>query len=72
MPIDPSDAEQVAPALLEYLGDRLDDASYLVAPAKLGRGFDTYIYSFQLQGDGLDPAWAGPLVLRLYPDACRA
>lgn len=74
MPLDPARAGEVAPALLEYARGRLDidDVSYLETPAKIGRGFDTYIYSFRLQGEGLDPSWARPLVLRLYPDAGQA
>ena len=50
MPLDPSQPDEVAPALLEYARGRLgvDDISYLETPAKIGRGFDTHIYSFRL------------------------
>jgi aminoglycoside phosphotransferase (APT) family kinase protein len=74
MAIDPSDGEQVAAALLAYVRERLPSASlrFAEAPERIGRGFDTYIYAFRLEGEGLDPAWARPLVLRLYPTANQA
>ena len=70
MGIDPSQADQVASALLAYLADHLGVAGLRFAepPQPIGRGFDTYIYAFRLAGDGLDPTWERPLVLRLYPN----
>lgn len=74
MPIDPSRADQVAPTLLAYLGAHLDAPGlrYAEAPEPLGRGFDTCIYAFRIEGAGLDEAWARPLVLRLYTTVTQA
>lgn len=74
MPIDPSDDAQVASALLGYATHalQLGTLTFTEAPAKIGRGFDTYIYAFLLAGNGLPQSWAGPLVLRLYPSAMQA
>jgi aminoglycoside phosphotransferase (APT) family kinase protein len=71
VPIDPSQPDQVGPALLAYLGAHLEATGlcYAEAPEPLGRGFDTYIYAFRLEGEALAAAWARPLVLRLYPAA---
>ena len=69
MAIDPASAEQVAGALLEYLSTalRAGEIRFAEPPERVGRGLDTHIYAFRLVGEGLDPAWTGPLVLRLYP-----
>jgi aminoglycoside phosphotransferase (APT) family kinase protein len=40
--------------------------SFAVEPAALGRGFDTFIYGFQLAAGGDDGAWNRPLVARIY------
>ena len=65
--IDPSDPVQVERAVAAYLaadpalrGCRIADA-----PTAIGRGFDSFIYGFSLEGDTLPPAWRHPLVLRL-------
>ena len=74
MPIDPADVEQVRAALSELLVGRLGtEVRFAEAPEQLGRGFDTHIYAFRLEGDGVEPAWAAPLVLRLYttPGQCE-
>ena len=69
MPIDPSDAEQVAPALLAYLRDRLGlpGLALAEAPEEVTYGLTTYTYFFRLAGPGLDGEWAAPLVLRVFP-----
>lgn len=74
MPIDPSQPEQVAQALSAYFAarDGFGGVRFAEPPAPLGRGFDTFIYGFRLEGTGLDPVWARPLVLRLYPGVDRA
>ncbi|MEX1254215.1 MAG: phosphotransferase family protein [Dehalococcoidia bacterium] len=71
MPSDPSRADQVAPALLAYLTARLsvDDLRFAEAPAAIETGWETHIYTFRLESDGVDPAWARPLILRVYPNA---
>ena len=69
MTIDPSVAEQVAPALLEYLRDRLGVSGLAFAepPEQVTHGLTTYVYFFRLAGPELDEAWAAPLVLRCFP-----
>ena len=75
MAIDPSQADQVASALLAYLADHLGVAGLRFAepPQPIGRGFDTYIYAFRLEGDGLDSAWAGrsPTLAALVPTVAK-
>lgn len=69
MPIDPSDAAQVAPAFLAYLRERLGapGLAYAEPPEEVTHGLTTYIYFFRLAGPGLDGEWAAPLVLRVFP-----
>ncbi len=71
MPIDPTRPEQVGPALLDYLAAHLDAADLRFAEPleAITRGWETHIYCFRLAGEGLDPAWARPLVLRIYASA---
>jgi aminoglycoside phosphotransferase (APT) family kinase protein len=68
MPVDPFDAQQVAAGLLDYLRTHVAPGGLRFAeqPERIGRGMDTHIYAFRVEGDALDEAWAGPLVLRLY------
>lgn len=63
--IDPSDATQVGIALEAWCRERMPEAAVARLPAPLGRGFDTFIYTFAL-GGAVDPARRGDLVLRLY------
>ena len=74
MAIDPSQPVQAGEALLAYLSALLGATALRFAepPAPLGRGFDTHIYAFRLEADGLEPRWAQPLVLRLYTTASQA
>lgn len=74
MAFDPADATEVATALLEYVADRLHVSGtvFREAPAPLGRGMDTRIYSFQLAPEGLAPQWSAPLVLRLFTSPDQA
>ena len=46
MPIDPSQADHVAPALLAYLKARLsvDDLRFAEAPEAIETGWETHIY----------------------------
>src|SRR5205807_5279376 len=69
----PGDASIVAQALLEYLRNRLDMPSlrYASAPAPVADGWETYIYAFRLQADGLPPMWDRPLMLRIHVN-CEA
>jgi aminoglycoside phosphotransferase (APT) family kinase protein len=67
MSIDPADDGAVHDALLSYARNRLGPAvDFTQAPTTLGRGFDTFIYAFQIHGSQVDADWAGPLVLRIY------
>ncbi len=68
MPVDPFDAQQVGNALFEYLRRRVapDGLRFAEEPERIGRGMDTHVYAFRVEGEGVDGAWAGPLVLRLY------
>jgi aminoglycoside phosphotransferase (APT) family kinase protein len=73
MPIDPASLDEVGEALLAHVSTRLGaSVSFAETPERIGRGFDTYIYAFRLQGEAIDLAWARPLVLRLYPAAKQA
>jgi len=67
-PADPAAAAAVAPALLEYLQRHLRTQAlrYAEAPAPIPDGWETHIYTFQLDGPGLPRAWARPLVLRVH------
>ncbi len=69
MSIEPSAAEQVGPALLGYLRDRIpaSDLGFAEPLEQVTRGWETYIYTFSLTGSDLDPAWERPLILRIYP-----
>lgn len=55
--------------LLAYLAGHLDVArlTYAEAPEQITHGWETFIYSFRLTGNGLSPSWQGPLILRVYP-----
>jgi aminoglycoside phosphotransferase (APT) family kinase protein len=68
---DPAQPEEVSAALLEYVGRRASVAGLHFAepPEQIVHGEDTYIYTFRLEAEGLDPAWARPLVLRIYATA---
>ena len=69
MAIDLSASEQVGPALLEYLAARLGVAGLQFAepPEQITHGWETYTYSFRIVKAGREPAWAEPLILRIYP-----
>lgn len=75
--IDPARADHVGPALLRFVAAHLaaPAARFAEPPEPVTYGWDTYIYTFRLDADGLPPgaraAWAGPLVLRLYADAAQ-
>lgn len=65
----PDDAVAVATAvevLLERTGARLVDG-----PVALSGGLDTYVYALQSEAPA-GSAWAGRLVLRIYPSTSRA
>lgn len=67
MSIDPASVSEVNDALLAYVRSvHGDDATFAEPATTLGRGFDTYIYSFRAAGKELPDAWRAPLVLRLY------
>lgn len=68
MPLtDPGDPGQIHDALLAYLHRHLGGGvEFAEQPAPMGRGFDTFIYTFALRGVSLDEVWAQPLVLRVY------
>jgi aminoglycoside phosphotransferase (APT) family kinase protein len=72
--VDPSRADQIAPALLTYLRRHLgvEAVDYAEPPAAIDSGWETYIYSFQLTGEGVPPEWTQPLILRIYPSAGQA
>ena len=65
-PIDPASADAVREALAAYLAARDDTrtARIVEPPAPLGSGFDSFIYTFRLDG-AADARWSAPLVLRL-------
>ena len=71
MAIDASQADQVGPALLAYLRGRFgaDGLRFTEAPEVIDSGWETYIYTFRLGGDAVDPAWTRPLIRRVYPGA---
>lgn len=65
--IDPAAVADVHDSLLAYVRLRFGvGIDFAEPPAALGRGFDTYIYTFSLRGDALDDEWRQPLVLRVY------
>ncbi len=74
MAIELSQSTQVGPALLAYLARRLDmsDLSFAEEPEQVTHGWETYIYTFRLAGAGLEPGWARPLILRIYPGEDQA
>lgn len=51
---------------LAYLREKLGNVRYAKPPTALRGGFVTDVYGFEL--DGPSPEWAGPLVLRVYPE----
>ncbi len=62
----------IAAPLLAYLRDRLGTAelAFRQEPTAIPDGWETYIYRFQLQSStALPPAFARPLVLRVYANA---
>ncbi len=65
-PIDPASTTAVRDALAAYLAARGDlrAARIVEPPAPLGSGFDSFIYTFRLEG-AADAPWLQPLVLRL-------
>ena len=64
-------AEEVGPALLRYIEacTKISGIDYAEPPEAIVHGWETYIFSFLLRGDGLDRAWTRPLILRVYPGA---
>src|SRR5205809_4606124 len=56
----------ITDSLLEYLRDRLQrpELQYAAPPARITGGFDTQIYSFQLEG--ASEGFSGPLVARVF------
>jgi aminoglycoside phosphotransferase (APT) family kinase protein len=74
MAIELTQSTQVGPALLAYLAQRLDvsDLSFAEEPEQVTHGWETYIYTFRLAGAGLEPGWARPLILRIYPGEDQA
>lgn len=63
--IDPADSAQIATALAAWIAARHPGATIAGAPEPLGRGFDTFIFTFRLANPP-DDAWRGDLVLRVY------
>jgi aminoglycoside phosphotransferase (APT) family kinase protein len=73
MRVDPADHAAVGEALLPYLQARLgSDVEFASPPEALGRGFDTFIYTFAIRSEQVDPQWLQPLVLRAYPSESEA
>ena len=68
MPIDPSSPRDVADALAAYLRCReVGFEAFAEAPAPVGRGFDTFIYSFRIAANArLNSAWDRRLVARIF------
>ncbi len=66
---DPDDLIRVGKALEASLVAKLGVAKITDGPTRVGHGLDTYIYGFQLAGDGLGGGWEQPLILRVYPAA---
>jgi aminoglycoside phosphotransferase (APT) family kinase protein len=66
----PGCPDNVAQALLGYLGRRLDDdeIDYAARPTAIADGWETYLYHFQLKGPHLPAAWQQPLTLRIHAD----
>jgi aminoglycoside phosphotransferase (APT) family kinase protein len=71
--VDPRSPQAVGEALLEELRRLLsrEGLAFAEPPAPLGNGFDTLIYSFRLEPADIPPAWAAPLVLRVYTSASQ-
>ena len=67
----PADVET---RLLAYLAGRLDAPAltFAEAPEQITHGWETFIYTFRLAGDGLGASWTAPLILRVYPGADSA
>ena len=63
---DPDDLIRVGKALEASLVDELGAVTMTDGPARVGHGLDTYIYRFQLAGDGLGSGWEQPLILRIF------
>jgi len=72
--IDPSRHADVASALSALLDAAVPGfAGLCEPPAPIGRGFDSFIFSFRLAASpALEPAWTQKLVLRLSSSADRA
>lgn len=64
---DPDDLARVADGLAASLEDELGPVTIADGPARVGHGLDTYVYGFQLRGEGLGADWERPLILRVYP-----
>jgi len=45
----------------------VSDLQFAEEPDQVTHGWETYIYTFRFKGDGLEPDWAQPLILRIYP-----
>jgi aminoglycoside phosphotransferase (APT) family kinase protein len=68
---DPDDTTRIGAALNSYL--RKGPGIGLTASIRrLGGGLDTYVYEFEVAGDGGATEWDGRLVLRVYPDMAQA
>jgi aminoglycoside phosphotransferase (APT) family kinase protein len=72
--IDPANMADVHSALLAFVRARLGSAAeYVDPPTPMGRGFDTFIYTFRLNAvEGIETKWTQPLVLRVYSTADQA
>jgi aminoglycoside phosphotransferase (APT) family kinase protein len=64
----PDVVADVSTLLLDYLKTRLGvtDLYFTEPPTLIPDGWETYIYRFQLAGNGLTPELARPLILRVY------
>ncbi len=74
MAIDPSQPSEVGQALLAYLGQRLGapGLGFAEAPVQFTDGWETYTFAFRLASEGLEPAFARRLILRIYPSDDQA
>jgi len=69
MAFDPQDTGEIRTRIDAYVTRRFGKAGVAGEPQRIGNGLDTYVYAFEVDGDGAPYDWRRPLVLRVYPSS---